>query len=127
MRVRVGTAALVSLLVAFGSAASAVAAGDAARGKAVFRRCTVCHSLAAGENGIGPSLHGLFGSKAGTAPGFSFSRAMRSSGIVWDEAALRKFLADPPAAVPGTRMASGAVDNPQALDDLLSYLKAAGR
>jgi cytochrome c len=124
MSVRIGTTALVATLIVGGLAASAAAAGNAARGKEVFQRCTVCHSLAAGENGIGPSLHGLFGRKAGTVPDYNFSKAMRNSGIVWNETALQKFLADPQAAVPGTKMESGAVDNPQALDDLLAYLKA---
>ena len=124
MNARIGTTALVSTFIVLGLAGSAAAAGDAARGKEVFQRCTVCHSLAEGENGIGPSLHGVFGRKAGTAPDYNFSKAMRNSGIVWNEAALKKFLADPQAAVPGTKMESGAVDNPQALDDLLAYLKA---
>lgn len=124
MRARIGMTALVSTLIILGLAAPAAAAGSAARGKEVFQRCALCHSLAEGENGVGPSLHGLFGRKAGTAPDYNFSKAMRNSGIVWNEAALKKFLADPQAAVPGTKMETGAVDNPQAFDDLLAYLKA---
>jgi len=127
MSARIATTAIVSTLIVLALAAPGAAAGNAARGKEVFQRCALCHSLAAGENGVGPSLHGLFGRKAGTAPDFNFSKAMRNSGIVWDEAALKKFLADPQAAVPGTKMAAGAVDNPQALDDLLAYLKAPDR
>jgi cytochrome c len=125
MRARIGTPALISTLIILGLAAPATAAGSAARGKEVFQRCGLCHSLAEGENGVGPSLHGLFARKAGTASGYNFSKAMRNSGIVWTEAALKKFLADPQAAVPGTKMETGAVDNPEALDDLLAYLKAA--
>ncbi len=124
MNPRIGPTALVATLTALALAAPALAAGSAARGKEVFQRCAFCHSLAQGENGVGPSLHGLFGRKAGTAPDYNFSNAMRNSGIVWNEASLKKFLADPQAAVPGTKMASGAVDNPQALDDLVVYLKA---
>jgi cytochrome c len=124
MSAKIGPTALVSALFVLGLAAPAVAAGNAARGKEVFQRCALCHSLAEGENGVGPSLHGLFGRKAGTAPDYNFSKAMRNSGIVWNETSLKKYLADPQAAVPGTKMESGAVDNPQALDDLLAYLKA---
>lgn len=105
----------------------AFAAGDAVRGAEVFHRCSVCHSLAAGENGIGPSLHGLINRKAGTAPGYNFSKAIIASGIVWDDAALKKFLADPQSAVPETKMRSGAVDDPQAIDDLIAYLKQAAK
>lgn len=38
------------------------AAGDAARGKSDFQRCATCHSLNAGQNGVGPTLHGIVGS-----------------------------------------------------------------
>lgn len=103
-------------------ASPCLAAGDAAHGKTVFQRCAVCHSLAADQNGIGPTLHGIFGSKAGDVPGYNFSKAMTSSGIVWSDATLRKYLSDPEAAVPGTKMRAGAVDDPQALDDLIAYL-----
>ena len=48
--------------------ASAQAAGDEKRGEQVFNQCKPCHSLDAGKNGVGPTLHGLFGRKAGTAP-----------------------------------------------------------
>ena len=107
--------------------APALAAGDVAHGETVFQRCAICHSLAAGDNGIGPSLHDIVGSKAGAVPGYNYSTAMASSGIVWDEAALKKFLADPEAAVPGTKMRSGAVPNPQAADDLIAYLKQSAK
>jgi cytochrome c len=124
MSARIRTINLVSALIVLGLEVPAAAAGSAARGKEVFQRCALCHSVAEGENGVGPSLHGLFGRKAGTVPDYNFSKAMRNSGIVWNEAALRKFLADPQAAVPGTKMESGAVDNPAAVDDLLAYLKS---
>jgi len=127
MSARIAAAALAAALTVAAAAAPAAAAGSAAHGKTVFQRCATCHSLAAGENGVGPSLHALFGRKAGTAPDFDFSKAMRNSGIVWNEAALKKFLADPQKAVPGTKMAAGAVYDPQALDDLLAYLKAPGQ
>jgi cytochrome c2 len=127
MSPRIAPTAVVSTLIVLALAAPALAAGSAARGKEVFQRCAFCHSLAQGENGVGPSLHGLFGSKAGTVPDYNFSKAMKNSGIVWNEASLKKFLADPQAAVPGTKMESGAVDNPQALDDLVAYLKAPGQ
>jgi cytochrome c2 len=58
-------------------------------------QCRPCHSLEAGKNGIGPTLHGLFGRKAGTVPGYSYSAAMKNSGVVWNEDTLTKYLADP--------------------------------
>ena len=108
-------------------ASPCLAAGDAAHGKDLFQRCATCHSLAAGQNGVGPTLHGIVGSKAGAVPGYNFSKAMASSGIVWNEATLRKYLTDPEAFVPGTKMRAGAVDDSHALDDLIAYLEQATR
>jgi cytochrome c len=105
----------------------ALAAGDATRGQAAFTFCNSCHSLVAGENGVGPSLHGLFGRKAGTVPSFGYSPAMTNSGIVWDEASLEKFLSDPDAMVSGTKMQAGAIADPQQRDDLAAYLAQATR
>ncbi len=117
----------LSAIVAAAITAPSFAAGDAPRGAEVFHRCATCHSLAAGENGIGPSLHGIVDRKAGTAPNYNFSKAIIASRIVWNDQALKKFLADPQSAVPGTKMRSGAVDDPQAIDDLIAYLKQAAK
>jgi cytochrome c len=103
----------------------AQAEGNAARGRAVFLQCMVCHSLNAGQNGVGPSLHGLFGRKAGTAPGFPYSPFMKRSGITWSEEALKSYLPDPQAKVPGTKMTFTGIKDPQQLDDLIAYLKQA--
>jgi cytochrome c2 len=122
MRLAVLAMALLPIL-----AAPSFAAGDATRGKDVFQRCTTCHSLNAGQNGIGPSLRGVFGTKAGSVPGYAFSKAMFATSLVLDEAGLKKFLADPDGTVSGTKMQTGVVDNPQALDDLIAYLSQAAR
>jgi cytochrome c2 len=117
----------VTAMLLVGLTAPSFAERDVARGKEVFQRCSVCHSLAAGDNRAGPSLHGIVGSKAATVPGYNFSKAMAASGIVWDDAALKKYLADPGAVVPGTKMRAGAIDDPQAIDDLIAYLKQAAQ
>jgi len=96
-------------------------AGDAARGKIVFQRCASCHSL--GANGVGPSLAGIIGRRAGSMGGYTYSKAMLSSGLTWDETTLKRYLADPEGAVPGTKMATGAVPDPQQADDLIAYLR----
>ena len=118
-------AVLLNILAASALASTAYADGDAARGKAVFAQCRVCHSLNAGENGVGPSLHGLFGRKAASLPEFRYSPFMQRSGIVWDEAALRKYLPDPQAVVPGTKMTFIGLKDPQQIEDVIAYLKQA--
>jgi cytochrome c len=96
-------------------------AQDATAGEAVFAQCTACHSLD-GSNGIGPSLRGIIGRKAGSSPGFRYSRAMKNLRSNWDEAALDAYIADPQATVPGNLMPfSGIVDKKQR-DDLIAFL-----
>jgi cytochrome c2 len=117
-----------TLILGVGLAAmtiSAQAAGDAKNGGRIFNQCKPCHSLEAGKNGVGPTLHGLLGRKAGTVPGYSYSAAMQSSGIVWNEDTLAKFLADPSTFVPGTKMVSAGIRDKAQLDDLIAYLKEA--
>jgi cytochrome c2 len=83
---------------------SAHAAGDPQQGQKVFTRaCKPCHVLEAGKNGIGPSLHGLFGRKAGSVPGYAYPAAMKASKIVWNDETLKRFLIDPHSLVPGDR------------------------
>jgi len=101
------------------------AAADAAAGQAIFNRCKICHSVDAGKNMVGPSLHGLFGRKAGTADNFAYSEAMKNSGIVWDDDTLTKYLHDPKAFVPGDKMAFPGIKDDSQLGDLLAYLHQA--
>ena len=96
-------------------------------GKKAFEQCAACHSLKAGENGVGPSLHALLGSTAGTLPGFRFSGPMKRSGVVWDEDKLAAFLHDPQAVVPNTRMPFSGIADPAEVRALVAYLAAATR
>ena len=116
-----GSAIIGLVLLAAGAAASARAAGDPARGKSAFVVCSGCHVLS-GTGYAGPSLAGVVGRRAATAPGFAYSKALQASGIVWTEPALDSFLADPQKAVPGTAMPIGAPD-PKDRADVIAYLK----
>src|SRR3546814_7762499 len=69
--------------------------GDAAKGKQIFARCQVCHSLEADTNKLGPSLHGIIGRPAASVEGFTYSDAMKESGLTWDDATLGESLASP--------------------------------
>lgn len=122
---KLATGIAVGAVLALGMPIAAHAAGDAARGKAVFLQCRACHSLNAGQNGVGPSLHGLIGRKAGTAPDFAYSPFMKRSGITWTPDELRSYLPDPQAKVPGTKMTFVGIKDPQQIEDLLAYLMEA--
>jgi hypothetical protein len=99
---------------------------DANAGRALFRaQCALCHSAEAGDNGgaQGPNLEGVLGRKA-AATGFSYSAALRASGLTWNEATLDRFLAAPATVVPGSAM---VIPVPRAADreDLIAYFAAA--
>jgi cytochrome c len=105
---------------------AALAAGDAAAGEAVYSRCLGCHSLA--QHRTGPKHCGLFGRKAGSAPGFGeYSLAMKRSKIVWNDKTLDRFLASPLKAVPGTTMTYAGVADAKERADLIAYLKKEGK
>jgi len=99
---------------------------SAERGKTVFLRCQACHALEKGKtNAAGPTLHGIFGMKAGSRPGFSYSPALMDSGLVWNDQTLDTYLEKPQQAVPGTRMAFAGLRNDAERASLIAYLKEA--
>jgi cytochrome c2 len=65
-------------------------------------RCAMCH--VAGGGGQGPSLSGIVGRHAGSLAGFTYSPALKGSGLTWTPANLDRFLTNPGAMVPGTAM-----------------------
>jgi cytochrome c len=116
--------ALVSPLLSGLDRASA--AGDPERGAQAFRACLACHSLEPGQHRTGPSLAGVFGRKAGTAEGFRrYSPALKAADVVWNQATLDVWIADPQAFIPGNRMAFRGLPDAQARADLIAYLAQA--
>lgn len=114
--------ALVPMLVA----GAAWAAGDAQRGARAFQACAACHTLEPGRHMTGPSLGGVWGQKAAGESGFHrYSDALKRSGIVWNEATLDKWLANPEKAVPGNLMAFQGIPDEKARTDLIALLRAA--
>jgi cytochrome c len=75
-------------------------AQDADKGKSQFAQCRACHTLEQGKNAVGPNLFGVVGRKAASVEKFAYSKAMKEAGekgLVWDEANLLEYLADPGA------------------------------
>lgn len=102
----------------------AAAAQDAAAGEKVFVQCRACHQVGpAARNVVGPVLNGLFGRKAGSVEGYSYSTANRSSGITWDEATFDDYIRDPRARIPGTKMIYAGLKDEQKVRDLVAYLR----
>jgi cytochrome c len=104
-----------------GSEATLDGDGDAVRGKAVFeKRCTGCHAMEADRKG--PRLAGVFGRKAGSVPGFTYSAGLKSLGVTWNGATLEKWLSDPDMVVPDNNM-SFSVPKAEERRDLIAFLK----
>jgi cytochrome c len=93
--------------------------GDPTHGKAVYQVCMSCHSL--DEDDVGPRHRGVMGRVAGTVPGYAYSPALRNSGLTWDAQNLERWLANPQALVPGTKMFF-ALANAQDRADVIAYL-----
>lgn len=90
---------------------------------ASFTQCATCHAVEPGKNGIGPSLAGVFDAKAGHVGDYAYSSAMRASGLVWDDATLDAYLAQPMAKVPGTKMSFPGVKDAGQRAEIIAYLK----
>jgi cytochrome c len=107
--------------------ASAYAEGDPVHGATVFNQCKVCHQVGpTAKPGVGPVQNGVVGAKAGSRPGYTYSPAMKEAGekgIVWDEATLDKYLENPRAMVPGTKMAFAGLKSEKDRLDVIAYLK----
>lgn len=114
--------AQVALVMTWLPAAPALAAGDANAGASLFaNRCVACHALNPTRK-PGPILAGVYGRRAGTFPGYQYSTALRQSGVIWNDATLDRWLAGPPAYVPGVNM-QAKVDSIADRRNLIAYLK----
>lgn len=99
--------------------------GDAAHGKKVFAKCQACHSLDAGVNKIGPSLHGIVGRAAAAETDFKYSDAMKNAHLNWTPETLDQYLLNPRKMVPGTKMAFAGLPKEKDRADIIAYLQQA--
>lgn len=105
--------------------AASRAAAPADRGQALFQKeCAVCHETAPEFHKEGPSLAGVYGRRAGTAPFFSGYKGLKGATFVWSEQTLDAWLADPRGFLDGrdTRMTL-RVDDPTQRADLIAFLR----
>jgi cytochrome c len=99
-----------------------VASADGAK-PASFGQCAACHSTEAGKNGVGPSLAGVFGKKAGNVAGYTYSDANKNSGLTWDEKTLDTYLTNPMKMVPGTKMTFAGMADAAKRKEVIDFMK----
>lgn len=110
--------------VALDPIAPLLAKADAEAGKGIVKNCTSCHTFdKGGKNGVGPNLWDVVGNKQAHIAGFGYSPALQGAGGAWDYDKLNAFLANPKAAVPGTRMAFAGLRRAEDRANLIAYLR----
>jgi cytochrome c len=117
--------AAASLFAATLSASAAFAQAPATP-PPLFAVCNACHeSTANAAPSVGPNLFGIGGRKAGAAPDFDYSDAMKASTTIWTAETLSAFITDPAKAIPGNKMDYPGNDaaTSKALADYLMTLK----
>jgi cytochrome c len=88
-----------------------------------FALCGACHTTSNDSaHGMGPNLRGVIGRKAGTQKGFSFSGAMKDSGITWSAEELNRFLESPREVVPNSSMMYFGEADPAKRKEIINYL-----
>lgn len=122
-------ASTLALIAAGPGLAAAEAIGDAQRGADLFQKqCYACHRIGPeAENRVGPRLTGLFGRRAGSVDGFTYSKSMArmgADGLTWTLETLDAYIENPKALISGTRMNYRGLKDDQARADLMAYLRS---
>lgn len=98
---------------------------DFDRGKRTYKLCQSCHTLAEGApNLVGPNLYGIFGRDIGAVEGFTYSRAVQESDIVWTPEILAEWLEGPRNFLPGNNMSFAGVRRPEDRTAVIAYIMA---
>ena len=90
---------------------------------AAFAQCVSCHAVKPGMNGVGPTLFGVVGRKAGTLPDYAYSAHLKAWGKTLDETTLDEWLTAPMKDVPGTKMVFPGMPDPAKRKEVIEYLK----
>jgi len=116
-------AMLIVIGIGMGMSVGATLAADVDAGKKVFRKCKACHTLKdGGKSAIGPNLHGVVGRNAAAVDGFKYSKAMKESGLVWDEETLTGYLTKPKEFLPGNKMPFPGLKKPEQIENVIAYI-----
>lgn len=99
---------------------------DIEEGQEKFAVCSSCHTVVAGGSDMtGPNLHGVFSRKGGTKEGFAYSDAMKTAAPAWDAPTIDKWIENPKAMIPGTKMSYIGMHDAKDRANLVAYLAVA--
>lgn len=98
---------------------------DYNRGRRTFKLCQSCHTLnEGGQNLVGPNLYGVFGREIGGVEGFTYSKAVQDSDIIWTPEILAEWLESPRNFLPGNKMSFAGVRKPEDRTAVIAYIMA---
>ena len=109
--------------------ADLMAKADPAKGEALFKKCTSCHTAEKGAgNKVGPNLYGVVGRPIAHLGDFGYSAAMKefSEGgkQVWDFDHLNNFLTAPKKYIKGTAMGFAGDKKDEERANIIAYLNS---
>ncbi|MBP2230325.1 cytochrome c [Azospirillum agricola] len=102
-----------------------MASADPAAGQNAAKACAACHSFdKGGANKVGPNLFNVLGGPKGHMAGFGYSDALVKTGGQWSYDELNKFLYDPKAYAPGTKMSFAGIKKDNDRANVIAYLRS---
>ena len=111
-----------ALVIGFFSS-STVFSAEIKAGEKVFKKCKACHYADREKHKTGPHLVNLVGRTAGSLKDYKkYSKAMKASGIVWDESTLAEYLRAPKKYIKGTKMAFVGLKKDADIENVIAYL-----
>ena len=114
---------ILSVFGLLASASELALAGDAKAGKKVFAKCRACHFVDKDKHKTGPHLVDVIGRTAGDTDFKKYSKAMKESGIVWNDETLDGYLEAPKKYLKGGKMAFAGLKKKKDRDNVIAYLK----
>ncbi len=115
--------ALSALLIASAPASSQ----DIGAGEKLFAQCRTCHQIGeTAKNAVGPQLNGLFGRKAGSIEGYTYSPAYKTLDKTWSIENFTIYIKDPRGVTPGTKMVYPGLKDDAKIVDLVAFLNQYG-